>query len=112
MNTTVDEKSTMEKAADITGRLSLIAWTTIGALASAIFYGMAISAYWGWFVVPLHVLQISIPQGIGLSAMVSLVTTAPPYLKDLKEKRVNAILFSIFFSLVMLAFGFIVHLFM
>ena len=48
-------------------------------------YGYVLSCLWGWFVVPLGVVQINIWQAYGLSLILAMLTYKPDIFK--KEKQ-------------------------
>jgi len=82
----------------------------------AIVRGLVIRQLWFWFVSSqLHAPQLSIAGAIGISALISMMTTNPlgaeaPSVKDLPIY--GRLLLSIFFNLLGLGLGWIIHLWM
>lgn len=69
-------------AALILGGILLVVGLTAGI---SIYNGWALSTLWGWFVVPFfHLPPISIPQAIGISLIITLLTHQ---YKDVQEKE-------------------------
>ncbi len=108
----------MDKFLAVIGGLVLF---VLGVAAFAVFGGWVFSILWGWFVVPVFGLpQLSVVQAIGLSLMIGYMTH---HLKsDDKDngddedsagaKTLKNLLFAIFYPLLILSLGWVIHLFM
>lgn len=54
----------------------------------SILRGFVLSQLWGWFIVPIGVPSISVPQAIGIAIIASVLTYAPS--DAMQEKRDSA----------------------
>lgn len=82
------------------------------SVLSSILRGYVLSILWGWFVVPFGVPPISVAWAIGISVLVTLLTTQ--YVKtegDSKPDFVTMTFFGISIPLIAWFIGFIVHSF-
>ncbi len=83
--------------------------STVVWLGTIILKGFVLKVLWGWFIVPLGVIAITIPNALGLSVIIAfLIHTIPS--KKIKLEEIMT--YSIGISLFALLFGFIVQLFM
>lgn len=83
---------------------STVVWT-----GAVVLKGFVLKVLWGWFIVPLGVVAITIPNALGLSVIIAfLIYTIPSKKINLEELMT----YSIGVSLFALLFGFIVQLFM
>jgi|SRR5690348_7092427 len=88
-------------------------------VCGALFSGLVLSVLWGWFIVPaLHAAPITVPQAIGLSLVVGLLTRGTAREKDeeKKDRGIGEALFTAFCHatippLFVLGIGAIVHAF-
>lgn len=78
---------------------------------TSIFTGFTLSILWGWFVVPLGVMALSIPQSLGISITIAFLTHQPHKSDDevgfwatIAQGVIKCVLF--------LALGWIYHCFM
>lgn len=82
---------------------------TIVWVGTIMLKGLVLKILWGWFIVPLGVVAISIPQALGLSILIILLASVKPA-KESKWEEIMAN--SIASSSIVLLFGYIFHLFM
>ena len=84
-------------------------FTTIGVLALipvlATFSGCILKTLWGWFIVPLGVMPLSLPQAIGIGILVSLFKT-----NVTEEKLTKQIIANLTYLTVALLYGYVAHL--
>lgn len=83
---------------------------TIAVIAFlAVFGGFTISVLWGWFIVPLGVVSLSIPHAIGINTTLGVFQ-----IRATKEevKIEDAVIKAISFYVAALIIGYITHLFM
>ncbi len=77
---------------------------------SAIWFGLALSTLWGWFLAPLGLPAINIPTAIGISLIATLLTRSyriEPSEDDASKRASLAFLFPMFAAIL----GFIVKQF-
>lgn len=67
---------------------------------------------WNWFVAPLGVTEIGLAWSIGLSALISYGTYELNDIGDENKTPEFKMIVSITYSIVVLAFGFLINLFM
>lgn len=87
----------------------------VSSILSSIYGGFVLSVLWGWFVSPVFGLPvITFLQGIGLSIVTHFLTVQ--YVKQEfespSEAMLNALIFSLTYSTMALASGWVLHLFM
>lgn len=93
-------------------------WLFIAVFGS-LFSGFVLTILWAWFIVPaFHVVQITIPQAIGISLVVGMLAPRASSSSDDKEKKkdpVDSLVTSFFVvllaPLIALGVGAIVHAF-
>lgn len=83
-------------------------------VVAAILQGLVLSALWGWFVVPTFGLApLSIPAAIGLGLILAFTTHQRNLAKEDKKDSAGTVIVNIVLHpLIVLAFGWIVSLFM
>jgi hypothetical protein len=74
--------------------------------------GYVVSHFWGWFISPLGIRLITIPEAIGITFTVSFLTAK----RDTDSKKswndlVDAFWYSLSFAAIGLLFGFVISLF-
>jgi len=95
--------------------LGMVAFAVL-FICSSVLEGYVFSVLWGWFIVPtFNAPQLSVVSVIGIAMMLSFITYQ--YNKDKSEESVHRgfirlILRSISLSIIILLFGWILHLFM
>lgn len=98
--------------------LKLGIWGTLAGLAllfvilTTLLGGLVLQDLWGWFIVPLGVMQISIVHAIGISLVVRLVTYTIPKGNEDMGDTLSRVIASILYLLAVWGIGFIVHLYM
>lgn len=90
---------------DLFGCIGII----VGALVAMLVAGYALSVAWTWFIVPLGVPGLSIPQAIGITFVVAFFKDRKP--KD-NEKAIVTIGSEIVSPLLLLGVAWIIQLFM
>lgn len=99
----------------LTKALGTIVVFLVALVCIAVIRGLALSLLWGWFIAPLGVTDIGIPEAIGVSMVVGLLTTQeePPKEQDLGFMGLLAVaLFkTTFLAAFVLVIGFVVHQF-
>lgn len=77
-----------------------------------VFYGFVLSVLWGWFIVPLGIASITVPQAVGIAAVVNLFRFAmeSKLHENLNYKQKLAL--AVVAPAMLLLFGYIVTLFM
>lgn len=78
-------------------------------IGTVILKGFVLKVLWGWFMTPLGVAAISIPQALGISIIVALLIFRVPS-KEVKLEEIMTA--SIGISCFTLLLGYIIHLFM
>lgn len=101
--------------------MKALGWITayVGVIVlGPIWSGYILSVLWAWFVVPVfHLPPLSIPFAIGIGSVIRLLTYQVPDEKDGKKDAdpakalLRAMGWAFIYPLVVLVFGFIVHLF-
>ncbi len=80
--------------------------------AQALLEGICVSLLWGWFMVPLFDLpSIGVAGGIGMAVLGSLLSNSAPPAKSSDEALYRTLL-SFVNPVLLLAIGYIAHLFM
>lgn len=79
--------------------ISFVVW-----LLGIIYSGFAISVLWSWFVVPLGIMQISIPWAIGLCCIAGVVKGGPIKMPDKDDESPS-------FKMLMIYVGITAYLF-
>jgi hypothetical protein len=100
--------------------LALIGATVgfVGLIAgSAILKGFVLTILWGWFVVPIfHLPQLTIAPAIGIALVIGYLTkeqqSSTDSTKSAGDKFGEAAVYAIVHPLIVLLFGWAVHLFM
>jgi predicted phage tail protein len=95
----------------------LFLWLLIILIAGSMWNGYVFSVMWGWFVVPaFHLPQVSVAVAIGISMIVGMLTH---HLSQDQEKKksdttdamISSFSWSFLYPLLMLAAGYVAHLF-
>lgn len=73
--------------------------------------GWAFSTLWGWFVVPLGVMEIGIPTAAGIDLLIGFSTYKSTYAENDREWWHNATI-TLIAAPITVALGWIIHLFM
>lgn len=77
--------------------------------------GFVLSTMWGWFLVPLGLIQIGKAHAVGVAVIVSLITYVPSQCKDEREgddKVISYIAYSFASPFLVLLIGYIAKQFM
>lgn len=90
--------------------LAILGFLALMPLASII-RGYCLSILWFWFLCPLGVPEINIPLAIGISMIVGMLTYENPK-KDKEDTAKTLIVQSLLLPIIILFFGWIVHLFL
>lgn len=78
---------------------------------TSIFSGYTLSVLWGWFVVPLGVMALTIPQSLGIALTVGYITHQRNKIEE-DAGFWNALAVGVCKSLLFLGLGWIYHIFM
>lgn len=93
----------------------ILCLTLIGVITTTVIRGYVLTVLWAWFVVPIFAAPtLRIPYAIGLSTIAGMLTLhSRPNEQDgtPEEKAIRAVFFSALCSLLALAIGWIVQLF-
>jgi len=84
-----------------------VLFASIILIPIAIIRGYVLSILWGWFLVPLGVVEISVPHAIGFLLLIGLVTPNPNEKKE--GKPLEKFLSTILSPLIAWLFGAIIH---
>lgn len=89
--------------------LAAFGYFTLG-IALSVFRGFVLKKLWGWFMVPLGVVEIGIAMAIGISVIVSLLvqTTVPATKAEHKEQ----VMYSVAVPVLGLFIGWVTHFFL
>ena len=82
------------------------------SIPASILQGFVISKLWFWFIAPLGIVNIGIAQAIGISLIVSLLTTHVDMARDPDMKGWPMLIGQVAGLLFIWGFGAIVHMFM
>lgn len=82
---------------------------TMTYLGAVILKGFVLKVLWGWFIVPLGVVAINIPNALGISMIITFLLFQKPS-KEIKWGEIMTT--SIGISCFSLLIGYIFHLFM